>query len=148
MKISKYNSEGYRDPTVHEAITNMEKERKAKNLTSLKQRYPSFRPLVYVCSPYAGNIKANVRNARRYCRFATDQQTIPIAPHLLFPQFLNDNDPEQRELGLFMGNVLLSKCAEIWVFGDFISKGMAAEIDKAEDKHLKIRYFTSACKEV
>lgn len=30
MKISKYNYEGYPDPTTYQALTNIEKERKAK----------------------------------------------------------------------------------------------------------------------
>ena len=29
-----------------------------------------YRPVVYVCSPYSGNVEENVQNARRYCRFA------------------------------------------------------------------------------
>ena len=32
--------------------------------------------------------------------------------------------PKERELGLFFGNAILSKCAEMWVFGDRISEGM------------------------
>ena len=35
--------------------------------------------------------------------FAVDAGYIPIAPHLLFPQFLDDNKPKERELGLFSG---------------------------------------------
>jgi hypothetical protein len=77
----------------------------------------AFRPIIYVCSPYAGDIKHNVEAASRYCRFAVEQGYIPIAPHLLFPQFLDDTDPTERELGLFFGNALMSKCAEVWVFG-------------------------------
>ena len=42
---------------------------------------------------YAGDVTANVENARRYSRFAVDAGYIPIAPHLLFPQFLNDDNP-------------------------------------------------------
>lgn len=148
MKISKYNSEGYHDPTTHGALTNIEKDRRAANVENLKQRVSNYRPLVYICSPYAGNVPANVRNAQRYCRFAIAKKCIPIAPHLLFPQFLDDSDFEQRELGLFMGIVLLTKCVEVWVFGDYISSGMAAEIKKAEARCMSVRYFSSSCKEV
>lgn len=52
------------------------------------------KPIVYICSPYTGDIKANVENARRYCRFAADTGYIPMAPHLLFPQFLDDANPK------------------------------------------------------
>ena len=72
----------------------------------------------------------------------------PIAPHLLFPQFLDDNNPEERELGLFFGNALMSKCAEVWVFGSRISSGMEAEIKRAKWKGYRLRYFTEECQEV
>ena len=148
MKISKYNTEGYLDPTTYDALMNIERERRAENIDGLKQRVPNFRPIIYICSPYAGDIDVNVRNARNYCRFAIQRGCIPVAPHLLFPQFLDDSVSEQRELGLFMGYVLMTKCVEVWVFGDTISPGMAAEIVKAEARCMPVRYFTADCKEV
>ena len=84
----------------------------------------------------------------RYSRFAVEAGYIPIAPHLLFPQFLDDNKPKERELGLFFGNAILSKCAEMWVFGDRISEGMEAEIKRATWKGHRIRYFSETCEEV
>jgi hypothetical protein len=67
---------------------------------------------------------------------------------LLFPQFLNDDDPEERRLGLFFGNAIMSKCSEVWVFGNRISSGMAAEIRRARWKNYRLRYFTDDFKEV
>ena len=93
-------------------------------------------------------MEGNVNNARRYSRFAVDKGYIPIAPHLLFPQFLDDDNPEERELGLFFGNALMSKCAEVWVFGSRISSGMEAEIKRAKWKDYRLRYFTEECQEV
>ncbi|MEG0090507.1 MAG: DUF4406 domain-containing protein [Oscillospiraceae bacterium] len=136
MNINKFNSEGYCDPTAFEALCNVEKAEKA------------YCPLVYVCSPYAGNIAVNTENARRYSRFAVEQNCIPLTPHLLYPVILNENNPAERELGLFFGIVLLCKCSEIWVFGDNISSGMSAEIDKAKRKNIPVRYFNDACEEV
>ena len=46
---------------------------------------------------------------------------IPFAPHLLFPQFLDDGKPAERAIGMFMGMVLLGKCEQLWVFGGTIS---------------------------
>ena len=63
MSINKFNSEGYYDPTTYEALTNIEKKERALR---------AFRPIVYICSPYAGDVEANVENARRYSRFAVD----------------------------------------------------------------------------
>jgi hypothetical protein len=108
----------------------------------------AFRPIVYICSPFSGDVEGNIASAQRFSRFAVDKGYIPIAPHLLFPQFLNDNDPKERQLGLFFGNALMSKCAEVWVFGSIISPGMAAEIKRAKWKDYRLRFFNENCEEV
>ena len=136
MSINKFNSEGYYDPTTYEALTNIEKEERALR---------AFRPIVYICSPYAGDVTANVENARRYSRFAVDAGYIPIAPHLLFPQFLSEET--ERELAIFMDLVLLGKCEQLWVFGGEVSDGMRREIGKAKQKNMTIRYFTEDMEE-
>lgn len=136
---SKYNSEGYYDPTTYEALSSIEKEER-----SLR----TFRPIVYICSPYAGDVETNVQKARRYCRFAVDKGYIPIAPHLLFTQFLNDDSPKERQLGIFFGNAVMSKCSEVWVFGEHISNGMEAEIKRAKRKNYRLRYFNEDLEEV
>lgn len=140
MGISKYNSEGYHDPTTYEALTKIEKEEKAAK--------KPYRPLVYICSPYAGDTERNAEKARRYSRFAVRNACIPLAPHLLFPQFMDDAVPAERSIALFMGMVLLGKCEQVWVFGTTISAGMAAEIEKAKKKQIPIRYFTEEMEEV
>ena len=139
LSINKFNSEGYFDPTAFEAMTMIEKEERALR---------AFRPIVYICSPFSGDVDGNVKAAQRYSRYAVDKGYIPIAPHLLFPQFLNDADPNERELGLFFGNALMSKCSEVWVFGEYISSGMEAEIRRAKWKNYRLRYFTTMCEEV
>ena len=148
MSTSKYNSEGYHDPTAHEALTNIERESREVNLNALAQTVPGYRSVVFICSPYAGEIQKNKRRAREYCKFAVKQNCIPLAPHLLFPQFLDDNEPEERKLGLFMGCVLLTKCVELWVFGEHVTDGMAVEIEKAERRLIPIRYFTEEMEEM
>ena len=136
MSINKYNSEGYYDPTAYEALAAVEKGAKV------------FRPLVYICSPYSGDVEGNIKSARWYSRFAVEMGYIPFTPHLLYPQFLDDSNPNERALGLFFGNVLMSKCAEVWVFGGYISSGMNAEIERAKRKKYTIRYFSDDCEEV
>lgn len=139
MSVDKFNSEGYYDPTAYEAVSTVEKEERALR---------AFRPIVYICSPCAGEIEKNVKAAQEYSRFAVEKGYIPIAPHLLFPQFLNDANPKERQLGLFFGNALMSKCSEVWVFGSRISAGMEAEINRAKWKNYRLRYFTETCEEV
>lgn len=138
MSVNLYNSEGYYDPTAYEALSHIEEE----------ARRTAYKPLVYICSPFAGDMARNAERARGYCRFAVSQNCIPIAPHLLFPQFMEESDPAQRSLGIFFGLVLQSKCKEVWVFGRKVSKGMAVEIEKAKGRGLPLRYFTERCVEV
>ena len=138
MTASKYNSEGYYDPTTYEALSRIEREERAAR----------YRPLVYICSPYShGCININIENARKYSRFAVDRHYMPITPHSYFAQFMDDTVFEERETALFMNFVLMSKCVELWVFGDTISAGMKAEIERAERKRMKIRYFTEELEE-
>ncbi len=139
MSVNKRNSEGYYDPTAYEALVKIEREARQAH---------AFRPMVYICSPLSGSIAANQRSARRYCRFAVDGGYIPLAPHLYFPQFMDDGSGAERDLALFMDIVLLSKCDQLWVFGDRVSKGMSIEIEKAKRKGQPIRWFTTECKEV
>lgn len=134
MSINKFNTEGYIDPTAYEALKNIENDKKKK--------------IVFICSPFAGDIEGNTRQARRYGYFAAIKNAVPIIPHLMYPQFLDDNDPEEREMGMDMGLTLLSKCHEMWVFGDKLSTGMNKEVTKARQWNIPIRYFTNECEEI
>lgn len=137
--MNKFNDEHYLDPTPQQALSTIEAGKKAMK---------TYRPLVYVCSPYSGDTLKNTENARRYSRFAFEQGRIPIAPHLLFTQFLDDDNPMEREMGMHFGNVLMSLCREVWVFGDIISPGMDAEIRRARWKNYRLRFFTNDLEEV
>lgn len=140
MSIDKFNAEGYYDPVVFEALTKIEKEERAA------RKAAAFRPMVYVCSPYAGDIDKNTANARIYSRFAVAKNTIPLAPHLLLPQYISEE--HERGLAMFMNKVFLGKCDELWVFGSSISSGMSEEIELAGKMRKRIRYFTEELQEV
>lgn len=114
----------------------------------IKNHDRKYRPLVYVASAYSGDITTNIEKAKQYCRFSLEQGQIPLAPHLMFPLFMNDADSSERELAIFMDVILLGKCDELWVFGDSISEGMAVEIEVAKKRRQPIRYFNSAMQEV
>jgi hypothetical protein len=118
------------------------------NETNIEQKKFEEKKIVFICSPFAGDIEGNTERARRYGRFAVIKNVIPIIPHLMYPQFLCEDDPEERKLGLAMGLVLLSKCQELWVFGGKVTSGMAVEIDKAKSVNMPIRYFDIHCKPV
>jgi hypothetical protein len=95
---------------------------------------------VFICSPFAGDTVRNILAAQGYCRKAVAEGHVPMAPHLYFPQFLEDSDPEKREKGMTMGLMWLSHCDEMWVFGE-ASPGMKTEIAYAEEHCIPVRYF-------
>lgn len=132
MGVGYRNPEGYADPVPYQAISNMDKEQKR------------YMPMVYICSAYSGDVEGNTEKARRYSRFAVDAGKIPIAPHLLLPQFMEEES--ERELAMFMDIAILSKCRELWVFGK-PTAGMLNEITYAERKQMTIKYFNEECKE-
>ncbi|MCY7190899.1 DUF4406 domain-containing protein [Streptococcus gallolyticus] len=141
MNIDKKNSEGYIDMTSYEALTNITRDKAA-------DKKAAYLPLVYVCSPYAGDVENNVTNAKRYSRFAVENHAIPVTPHLLYPQFMNDDDESEREMAMHFNYVLLGKCSEVWIFGGVMSRGMAREIALAKKRRMKLRWFTQDLKEV
>ena len=61
---------------------------------------------------------------------------------------MDDSDGHDHNTAMFMNMILMTKCAEVWGFGDTISNGMAAEIRRAEATQKPVRYFTTRCKEV
>lgn len=127
-----YNSEGYADPTAYEALRRIEKE----------ERKARYRPIVYICSPFShGDVDENITSAKKYSRYAVENHCIPIAPHLLFPQFMNDKNPQEHELAIFMNRVLLGKCEEMWVFGKTHTPGMQEEMEWARQKRISIRFI-------
>jgi hypothetical protein len=137
MNISKKNIEGYLDLTAYEAMSSIRRE-------EIRAERPPY-PRVYICSPYAGDVKRNTENAIRYCRFALEQGRFPIAPHLFLPRFMNDADREERELALSFGLRFLGGCREIWIFGDTFSAGMKREIAEARRRGITMKFFTADC---
>lgn len=132
MGVCYRNPEGYADPVPYHVISNMDKNQKR------------YMPMVYICSAYSGDVEGNTKKTRRFSRFAVDQGAIPIAPHLLLPQFMKEKS--ERELAMFMDIAILSKCKALWVFGK-PTAGMLNEIAYAERKQITIRYFNEECKE-
>ena len=87
--------------------------------------------LIYVASPFAGDIEKNIEFAKKACRYVMQCGHAFFAPHLLYPTILNDQMPEERSLGIAMGLEALSHVDELWVFGSQDSDGMKTEIDEA-----------------
>lgn len=97
---------------------------------------------VYIASRVSGEIERNMALAKVYCLYAMSKNVVPVVPHLMLEGVLDDNDPEERTLGITVGLELLRKCDEIWAFTDErgISEGMANEISLADQLKIPIRF--------
>lgn len=93
---------------------------------------------IYICSPFGGK-KHNQKLAKHYALEIIRLGHLPVAPHLYFPQFLNDAIEYERELGIKMGLEFLKLCDEVWVYGE-PTEGMKKEIQRAKKLRKKIIY--------
>lgn len=99
--------------------------------------------IIYIASPYAGDVKKNIEFAKEASQYVITTGNAFFCPHLLYPQFLDDNNPEERKLGLNMGKQLLLKCDELWAFGNRISQGMFEEIEFARQHDIPVKRIQS-----
>ena len=84
---------------------------------------------ILVISPYSGDVRRNLSYLEHCLKYVIAQGHAPFAPHWIYPQYLDDKDPDQRELGLHMGLAWGEKAQEIWIFRDLgETEGMAYEI--------------------
>ena len=115
---------------------------------------PTSRKKVYICSPFrpistdpilaANELIDNLKLAKDACTFAAIRGCEPIAPHLYYPQFLNDDDKYERALGMELGINALRTCDELWIISPRISSGMSAEIKEAQKCGIPVLVFTAA----
>ena len=138
----KLNASGCHDITAYQAICNVSREEKRH------AKAKSTPEKIYVCSPFSGDTGQNIEKALEYCRFALKRGKFPIAPHCYLPRFMDDNNPDERELAVSFGLRLLFGCQELWVFGSHISDGMQREIHAARQRCIKIRQFTEKMDEI
>ncbi len=96
---------------------------------------------VFICSPYRGNIEENIKKAKFYGRIVIGTGRIPVIPHLYFPAFLDENNPNERMTGIEMGLELMDSCDEVYVFGFDITEGMKFELAYAAKKKKPVRLY-------
>ena len=100
------------------------------------------RKLIYIASPYAGDVEKNIEFARAACRYCIEMGNTPLAVHLLYPLLLDDNDPVQREVGLSLGRHVLNHCDEVWMCGDDVSPGMRSELETARELSIPVHVIS------
>jgi hypothetical protein len=99
---------------------------------------------VFICSPFAGDIEGNIKVARSLCHLAIDNSYVPFVPHLRYPQFLDDKNPVERELGISTGLNFMDCCEEVWAYiANGITEGMKFELKCAKTLNKKIHHLES-----
>lgn len=99
--------------------------------------------LVILESPYAGDVEQNVEYARRCVRDALSRGEAPIASHLLYtqPGILDDDKPEERQLGIRAGLAWRYVAEASVVYTDRgISSGMKKGIARAKESGVPVEY--------
>lgn len=90
---------------------------------------------VYIISRYTAPTpeerQFNIDVCRYFCRLLAKQGIRPVAPHLFYTQFINDDNPEERSLGLQFGIAELDDCDGyiVVIVDGVISAGMAGELE-------------------
>ena len=111
-------------------------------------RLKDYMPMVYVASKFSqGDREENLEKTRRYCKFVIGKKGIAMAPHLMMPQFISEDDPAGRELAMRINMIFIDKCDSVWFFGE-LSPGMRMELDHARFRQKDIHFFNEACEEV
>ncbi len=91
--------------------------------------------IVFVCSAYRSPTPAgrdeNVRRALAVCRALSLEGHVPVAPHAFNTRFLDDDVPEEREIGLRQSAAMVALADEVRVYGE-PTEGMRREIAEAE----------------
>src|SRR5258708_2471514 len=108
---------------------------------TLQERIRGHRPLTFICSPFSGLVERNVAYAKDAMRDALKLGWAAYAPHLIFPEYLDDSIPDEREMGIVSGMTLLDQAEILAVYCDFgVTAGMRREIDRHYDReHLGLQ---------
>lgn len=101
---------------------------------------------VWICSPFSGDVERNTKYPRACMRDAIRRGEVPIAGHLLFtqPGILDDTCPEERALGMQLGQEWMAASDAVAVYLDLgQSSGMVADQDEARRRgvHIETRFL-------
>lgn len=100
----------------------------------IENKNPALMPFVYVCSMYRAKTSderlQNIEIAKYACERVIQMGAIPIAPHLYFTRFLDDNVEFERDFGMEAGKKMMEMCSSFFVLtvDEEISEGMDGEI--------------------
>jgi hypothetical protein len=113
---------------------------------ALRRGAPQMR-LVVIESPFAGDRVRNHAYLGDAVLDCLSRGESPYASHLVFPPFLDDNDPKQRALGIAAGLAWGTKADATVVYQDLgISGGMKLGIEAAQKAGRSVEYRSLAGK--
>ncbi len=96
---------------------------------------------VLVESPYAGDVRRNLAYLKRCMLDCLDRDEAPFASHMLYTQFLDDNKPDERAIGIEAGLIWGEAAHKTVVYQDLgLSNGMRRGIERAEADHRPIEF--------
>lgn len=103
--------------------------------------------LVYIAHPINADTQAeiqeNMDRVLEICESVHTEDVIPSPPYLVALEYLDDNDPDERCLGMQANREYFRRGVfdEIWLCGPRISPGMKQEIKLAQEKGINIRCY-------
>ena len=85
-------------------------------------------------------MEKNIKKVLDIFRKIHSKNIIPVAPYLVSLQYLDDEVTEDRELGIDANLECFEReyIDELWLFGDFIPKGMRQEIEAARKFNIPV----------
>jgi hypothetical protein len=108
-----------------------------------RDKFVQDKSLVLIESPFAGDVKKNIRYARACMRDALIRGEYPFVMHLLYTQdgILNDDIPSERNLGIEAGLAWGKFADKTIVYTDLgITPGMEKGIQRAKEEGREIEF--------
>lgn len=68
------------------------------------------RTFAYICAPYNATREFPSEKTKEYCRTLLELGYLPVAPNMMFSQFMKDTVPQEREARRDMAQSLLRRC--------------------------------------
>jgi hypothetical protein len=96
---------------------------------------------VIIESPYRGDIERNKAYLKICMLDSIDRGEAPCASHKLYTDVLDDNDPEERRLGMDLGFAWLQAADLVAFYSDFgFSGGMFACLTDLKTARFRVPY--------
>jgi len=96
---------------------------------------------VVIESPYSGDTKKNLAYLNLCMLDSIRRGEAPIASHKLYTDILNDDDPEERSLGINLGFAWLKVADLVAFYTDLgMSRGMSLSLANLKSKLIRVPY--------